>query len=478
MEAKTWGSYKFQPSGNKGKGTWVDTRTGDVARLGNRVLSQGKYYQLNSDGTVTNVGSIKGGFNRASVGKISDEEFQKQDRAMRTGLIYDKRGAWRLNSDDKKTKLLHDKETGRSYYQANDGKGNLIWTSFDTGLNRSADKDRLLKARDAAIRKKAGLPSEEDDSTDTWEKRFKKKGILGGLVDGLMDGLGVAEDSGWRTAADLASNFVYSIPGVGTAMGLGDAAMAALRGDWTGAGTALAFSAIPGGKVFRSAGKAMKGTLKGRAINAITPKSLEKVPLLRNIRHTPSMYKDLGYNSATWKQGRDKFNSLVKNKAAGNKLTQQQEEFLTKAQNSLRNSRTTSISDYTGLGKKIPFTNKQIGGQVLGNWAKGKSTVMGNRTVATLNALPVAMLALDAGKQYYDKAKNTEKYNAVAQGVVDEEMKNYTSNLMKSGLAFNRYDRGVFNEGIKPEEQMDENTFDFHRNAYLSPIQSEYEQES
>lgn len=226
---------------------------------------------------------------------------------MRTGLIYDKRGAWRLNSDDKKTKLLHDKETGRSYYQANDGKGNLIWTSFDTGLNRSVDKDRLLKAREAAIRKKAGLPSEEDESTDTWEKRFKKKGILGGLVDGLMDGLGVDEDSGWRTAADLASSFVYGIPGVGTAIGLGDAAMAALRGDWAGAGTALAFSAVPGGKVLRSAGKAMKGTLKGRAINAITPKSLENVPLLRNVRHTPSMYKDLGYNSATWKQGREKF---------------------------------------------------------------------------------------------------------------------------------------------------------------------------
>lgn len=478
MAAKTWGSYKFQPSGNNGRGKWVDTRTGDIARNGNRVLSQGKYYQLNSDGTVTNVGSIKDGFNRAAVGKISDQEFQKQDRAMRTGLIYDKRGAWRLNSDDKKTKLLHDKETGRSYYQANDGKGNLIWTSFDTGLNRSVDKDQLLKARDAAIRKKAGLSSEEDESTDTWGKRFKKKGILGGLVDGLMDGLGVDEDSGWRTTADLASSLVYSIPGIGTAIGLGDAAMAVLRGDLAGAGTALAFSAIPGGKLIRSAGKAMKGTLKGRAINAITPKSFEKVPLLRNVRHTPSMYKDLGYNSANWKQGREFFQKLKGDKAAGARLTKKEEEFLTKAQNSLRNSRTMSVSDYTGLGKNIPFTNKQIGGKTLGNWAKGKSIVVGNKTAATLNALPVAMLALNAGKQYYDNAKDAEKYNAVAQGVADEEMTNYTSNLMKSGLAFNRYDRGVFNEGVKPEEQMDENTFDFYRNTYLSPIQSKYEQES
>lgn len=63
--------------------------------------------------------------------------------------------------------------------------------------------------------------------TDNWTERFKQKGVVGGLVDGLMDWAKVDENSNWRTAADLGSSFIYSVPILGTALSVADAGIAA-----------------------------------------------------------------------------------------------------------------------------------------------------------------------------------------------------------------------------------------------------------
>ena len=54
-----------------------------------------------------------------------------ENNAMRSGLIKDKAGKWRLNSTDHSTKTKQ--INGKSYFVSKDG----FWRNFDTGLKIS-----------------------------------------------------------------------------------------------------------------------------------------------------------------------------------------------------------------------------------------------------------------------------------------------------------------------------------------------------
>jgi hypothetical protein len=77
-----------------------------------------------------------------------------------------------------------------------------------------------------------------------WDK-IKNHGLVEGAVDTGLDWAGVDKNSNIRAVAGLASNGLYMIPGVGTALGLADAGLAAARGDWANAALSLGMGFIP-----------------------------------------------------------------------------------------------------------------------------------------------------------------------------------------------------------------------------------------
>lgn len=60
-----------------------------------------------------------------------------------------------------------------------------------------------------------------------------------------MDKAGVDENSYLRTGANLLGTGVYMIPGVGTVLSLGDAGLAAARGDWANAALTVGMGLVP-----------------------------------------------------------------------------------------------------------------------------------------------------------------------------------------------------------------------------------------
>lgn len=248
---------------NKSKRAWYRD-DGALVRSGNRVkTSDGTYYQLNSDGSRTKVGTISGGIdpNFAAMAKKRGLNIDLENKAMRAGLIKDKEdNKWRLDSDTSKDNARVTQD-GLSYFKGSDGQ----WYNFNTGLRRDQDvKSAKVKAK-KAIDDKMGVKP-----TDTWGERFKQKGIIGGLVDGLMDGLHVDENSGWRTAADLGSSFIYSVPILGTVLSAADAGIQAANGDWGGAALTFGMGFLPGGK---TASKFVKGSRALRMTNKLLPKN-------------------------------------------------------------------------------------------------------------------------------------------------------------------------------------------------------------
>lgn len=97
-------------------------------------------------------------------------------------------------------------------------------------------------------------------------EKIKNHGIVEGLLDKGLDALHVSKDSGWRTAAGLGSMALYTLPFVGTALSIGDAGLAAARGDWAGAAMNLGMGLIPvsrGLKSLRTINKALGKTSPG-----------------------------------------------------------------------------------------------------------------------------------------------------------------------------------------------------------------------
>lgn len=223
---------------NKQKKRWY-RKDGSEVKLGNRILgSNGNYYQLNSDGTTTKIGSVSGGLDKSYIDwkKKHKQAINStlENNAMRSGLIKDKVGKWRLNSTDRNTKTKQ--VNGKSYFLSKDG----VWRNFDTGLKISEQTKQDLSAKNKALTKLKYGNSDES----TWDK-IKNHGLVDGAIDAGLDWAGVDKNSNIRAVAGLASNGLYLIPGVGTALGLADAGLAAARGDWANAALYLGMGLIP-----------------------------------------------------------------------------------------------------------------------------------------------------------------------------------------------------------------------------------------
>lgn len=223
---------------NKQKRRWY-REDGTEVKYGNRVLGRnGIYYQFNSDGTISRVGSVSEGLDKSYVDwkKKHGQSVNTtlENNAMRSGLIKDKAGKWRLNSTDHSTKTKQ--INGKSYFVSKDG----FWRNFDTGLKISEQQKQDLDTKNKAVTK-----LRYNNSDESWKEKIKNHGIVGGVIDKSLDELGVAKDSNWRTAASLASTGLYFIPIVGTALSLGDAGLAAARGDWADAAMSIGMGLAP-----------------------------------------------------------------------------------------------------------------------------------------------------------------------------------------------------------------------------------------
>ena len=256
---------------NKSKRAWYRD-DGTRVNSGNRVKSSdGTYYQLNSDGTKTKVGTISGGIDKnfAALAKKKGLNIDLENKAMRAGLIKDKiHNKWRLDSTTNSANARTTTD-GRSYFKGADGQ----WYNFDSGLRRDQDikalQSRAIKSAEKATNEKMGIKP-----TDNWAERFKQKGVVGGIVDGLMDWAKVNENSGWRTAVDLGASAIYSVPVLGTALSVADAGIAASQGNWGDAALTLGLGILPGGK---TAKKFVQGSKALRLTNKLLPKNYKRL---------------------------------------------------------------------------------------------------------------------------------------------------------------------------------------------------------
>lgn len=223
---------------NKQKRRWY-RQDGSMVKPGNRVLGQnGNYYQYNTDGSVTKVGSVSGGLDKSYVDWKTKHgqsvNTTLEDNAMRSGLIKDKVGKWRLNSTDHNTKVKQ--VDGKSYFASKDG----VWRNFDTGLKVSEQNKYDSINRDKELSK-----LRYGNSNESLGDKIKNHGIIEGLLSAGFDAANVPEDSGWRTAASLLSTGLYTIPIAGQLLSLGDAGLAAARGDWADAALSIGMGLVP-----------------------------------------------------------------------------------------------------------------------------------------------------------------------------------------------------------------------------------------
>lgn len=258
-----YGNYIYDPK----KKRWINQITGQTALLGNRLKTkEGDYIQLNSNGTVTKVGSVSRGLSKEYIAlkkKLGQAvDIKAEDTAMRQGLIKDRQtGKWRLDTEDKrKTKVID----GRQYYLSNVGNSKGTWTNFDTGLDLSTDKAKIEKAIQQNIKKK--LDKKKDESIS---EKIGKLGIISGLVDAGLDKIGVENELA-RAGIQMASNFAYSIPLVGTTLSLADVGILAANGRYGDAAAAIGFGLLPGGKSL----KTFKQLKEASKLRKLLPKRL------------------------------------------------------------------------------------------------------------------------------------------------------------------------------------------------------------
>ena len=102
---------------------------GSQIRLGNRILTKtGDYIQLNSDGTVTKIGTKGKGITKewAAEAKRRKIDSTLDNQAIMSGLI-NQNGRWRPDSNDKTTRIKN--ENGNSYFLGRDN----IWRNTVNG---------------------------------------------------------------------------------------------------------------------------------------------------------------------------------------------------------------------------------------------------------------------------------------------------------------------------------------------------------
>lgn len=226
---------------NKQKKRWYSN--GRTIRLGNRILnSNGDYIQLNSDGTVTKVGSISKGLDQNYLDYLKKHNLKinttLEDNAMKSGLI-NQNGQWGKNSTDTKTKTKI--INNRTYFLAKDGK----YRNFETGLTKDQQDKYDLNQKKKYIDKKTNVTSNNNILG-----KIRNQGVTDGLIDYVGDEIGLSEDQ--KDLAKLVSTSAYFIPVVGNVLAAGDAVSAAIRGDWGEAASGVAGMFIPQTKALKS----------------------------------------------------------------------------------------------------------------------------------------------------------------------------------------------------------------------------------
>lgn len=399
---------------DKNKRAWFRT-DGSKVLNGNRIYSNGVYYQLNSDGTRTRVGTKANGLDQSYIDwkKKHGQKFNidLENNAMKTGLIKDKVGKWRLNDEDRstKTKIVN----GKTYFASKDG----VWRNFDNGLKISQQNKLDQTQQDKAINKR--LYGNEDESLG---EKIKNHGIVEGLLDKGFDSLGVAKDSGWRTAASLGSMALYSIPLVGTALGIGDAGLAAARGDWAGAAMNLGMGLIPmsrGLKSLRTINKALGKTSPG-LWNRMTSTVMRRPAISKSEK----MVKSINQINPSVKDVKSAQSFLATNGNPFNKL------------------------NVFGFNPRV-----------------------GNKTARAIEIAtnPKTQLGLMAGSTIADSAKYAKAYGAQQQEDAKKQA-NYLQNLGSTGLVLGRVNNSDYNQLFGNDNPIDEDTYNFYRRAINNNI--------
>lgn len=394
---------------NKSKKAWFRS-DGSRVLNGNRIYSNGIYYQLNSDGTRSRVGTKASGLDQSYI-DWKKKHGQKvntdlENNAMKTGLIKDRVGLWRLNDEDSstKTKVVN----GKTYFASKDG----VWRNFDNGLKISQQNKLDQAQRDKAINKK--LYGNEDESLG---EKIKNHGIVEGLLDKGLDSLGVAEDSGWRTAASLGSMALYGIPLVGTALSVGDAGLAAARGDWAEAAMNLGIGLIPVGRGLKSL----------RTIN----KALGKTsPGLWNRMTSAVMRRPAISKSEKMIQSLNKINPAVKDVKSA-------QSFLATNGN--------------------PFSKVHV---------LGFNPRVGNKTARAIEIAtnPKTQLGLAAASMAHDLSEYSNASKSQQQEDAENQAK-YIQDIASNGLILGRVNNSEYNQLFGKNNYIDEDTWNLYRKA-------------
>lgn len=398
---------------DKNKRAWFRS-DGSRVLNGNRIYSNGIYYQLNSDGTRSRIGTKSGGLDQSYIDwkKKHGQKFNidLENNAMKTGLIKDKIGKWRLNDEDRstKTKIVN----GKTYFASKDG----VWRNFDNGLKISQQNKLDQTQQDKAINKK--LYGNEDESLGD---KIKNHGIVEGLLDAGLDALHVSKDSGWRTAAGLGSMALYTLPFVGTALSIGDAGLAAARGDWSGAAMNLGMGLIPmskGLKSLRTINKALGKTSPG-LWNRMTSTVMRRPAISKSEKMVKSL---------------NEINPAVKDVKSA-------QSFL--------------------AANGTPFNKANI---------LGFHPRVGNKTIRAIEiaSSPKTQLGLMAGSTAHDLNKYSDAYKSQQQEEAENKSK-YMQDITKNGLILGRINNKDYNQ-LFSDNPIDYNTYNFYRKAINNNI--------
>lgn len=408
---------------NKQKRRWYRS-DGSEVKLGNRVLGKdGIYYQYNSDGSISKVGSVSGGLDKSY---IDWKKKHKQsvnatleNNAMRSSLIKDKAGKWRLNSTDHSTKTKQ--VDGKSYFLSKD----KVWRNFDTGLKISEQQKQDLVAKNKALTK-----LKYNNSDESVGDRIKNHGIVEGLIDWGMDKAGVDENSYLRMGANLLGSGVYMLPGVGTVLSLGDAGLAAARGDWANAALTAGMGLIPvtrGLKSLKTINKAL-----GNNKVSFTSKVSSKIPFFGS----PALSKSQKVLNEL-----KKANPVIDGKWSATQYLQNARNPLSRLK--LPGNRTINVGEKTARGLELA-----------NNWK-----------------VNLGLIGANIAQDTYKNINNEAQYEAQQQDIMNRQR----MQDLNSGILFGRMSNQDFNSMLKREMDMkdtiDQDTYNQYRHDYAYGLQ-------
>lgn len=402
---------------NKQKRRWYRS-DGSEVKPGNRVLGKnGIYYQYNTDGSISRIGSISGGLDKSYIDWKKKHgqavNVTLENNAMRAGLIKDRVGKWRLSSTDHTTKTKQ--VNGKSYFVGKD----RVWRNFDTGLSISQQQKQDLIAKNKALNK-----LKYNNSDESFGDKIKNHGIVEGVLDWGMDKAGVDENSYLRTGANLLGTGVYMIPGVGTVLSLGDAGLAAARGDWANAALTVGMGLVPmtrGLKSLKTINKALGNNKVG-----LVDKVSSKIPFFGK----PALSKSQKVINELRQA-----NPVIDSTWSATQYLQNARNPLSRLK--LPGKRTINIGEKTARGLELA-----------NNWK-----------------VNLGLIGANAGQDLYKDLNNEVQYEAQQQNIRGKQR----DQDLNSGILFGRMSNQDFNsmlerEGIK--QTIDQNSYNEAREAY------------